>query len=126
MSPFDIATALVKTKDGIYETEGQFQKDYNPFMVNRILSNSQKTVLYGDVINQCPHIDKKLQHDFYLYAIPKQSTRLGWSKKESVDIDTGVLEFVQSQYGTNQKRSLEIIGIVGVDNIREHMKFGGK
>jgi hypothetical protein len=126
MSPFDVVKSLVKDKESIYTTEGMFSKEYNPFMINRILSNEQRTTLFADVMNQYSCIDKKLQHDFYLYGIPKFSGRIGYSKKDSSDdVDMECVEYIQVKLKLSMQRAIEVLDLLGVDVVKEEIASRG-
>lgn len=125
-SPFDITKSLTQTNDDISADEG-FDKDYTPFMINRILSNSGQTALFADAMNQCSNLDKKLQYDFYRFGIPKSKTYTKYIKKDSSDINQEHIEHICLSMNLSQKRALEIYDIIGSDNVQAELdKFGGK
>lgn len=126
MNPFDVVKSIVKDKESVYTTEEMFSKDYVPFMVNRILSNEQRTALFADAMNQYSCIDKKLQHDFYLYGIPKFSGRIGYAKKETdSDLDMECVEYIQSKLKLNIPRAIEVLELVGVDVVKQEISSRG-
>jgi hypothetical protein len=125
-SPFDITKSLTQTHDDLSVDEG-FNKDYTPFMINRILSNSGQTALFADAMNQCSNLDKKLQYDFYRFGIPKSKTYTKYIKKDSSDINQEHLDHICSSMNLSQKRAIEIYDIIGSDNVRVELdKHGGK
>lgn len=128
MSPFDFVKSITSTKENLYSTEDLFSKDYNSFVINRALANSPQTVLFADAINQFPDLPKKLQYDFYLYGVPKQNKYTGWTKKESIDIDSDLLTFVCEEMNLSPTRATEVIRLLGEDRIREisSSAYGGK
>ena len=127
-SPFDFVKSITSSKENLFTTEDIFSKDYNSFIVNRALANSAQTVLFADVINQYPDLPKKLQYDFYLLGIPKQNKYTGWTKKESVDIDSDLLTFVCEEMELSQTKAIEVIRLLGEDKVREISSsvYGGK
>ena len=60
------------------------EKEYSSFMVNRALSYYRDTVLFANVMNQYPNLDKRLQYNFYKYIIRAQKRPYSkWHKKAS-------------------------------------------
>jgi hypothetical protein len=126
-TPFDICKSLTQTKDDLYTVEEVFNKEYTPFMVNRILSNSPATALFANAMNQFGIIDKKLQYDFYRFGIPKTKQYTKWIKKEALDIDQVHLDYLCSKLNVSLSRAIEIYGIIGSEAIQAEInKQGGK
>lgn len=127
MSPFDIVKSLVSSKEYLYDQASVMDKEYQPFMVNRILSNSPQTVLFADVINQYSGLGKKLQYDFYFYGIGRQRSNSKWIKKEEKDISAEYLAYISEQMNVGLTRAIEIYNILGSDVIKVEMALrGGK
>lgn len=126
MSPFDIAKTILQTKEDCYTTEDVFNKEYAPFMINRILSNSATTILFAEQMDRFSMIDKKQQYDFYLKGIPKaRGFQKMWSKKESDTVDTALLDYVCEKMNVNLKRATNIIKLIGEDVIKIEMESKG-
>lgn len=127
-SPFDFAKSFTQTKEQQWTHDDISQKEYTPFMINRILSNSQSTVFFAELINQYPDLDKKLQHDFYYSGIPKSNkyTKM-WSKKEASDIDSELINFIAADLNISIKRAMEVYKLLGPTVIKEKISLrGGK
>jgi hypothetical protein len=125
-SPFDITKSLTQTKDDISSNEG-FEKDYTPFMINRILSNSGQTALFADAMNQCSHLDKKLQYDFYRFGIPKTKSYTKYIKKDSTDINQEHLDYICRKMNVSLVRAIEMYSIIGEVNVQYEIDSrGGK
>ncbi len=127
-SPFDFVKALTQTNENLWVSDELTEREYNSFMINRILSNSPRTVLFAEVINQYPNLDKKVQHDFYKFGIPK-STKYEkmWSKKDSTLINDDHINFIAEQLGVSIKRAIEAYQLLGVTKIEQLMAMrGGK
>lgn len=128
MNPFDVVSSLVKMKESVYTTEFMFEKDYNTFMVNRILSNDPRTVLFADVMNQYSILDKKLQHDFYLFGIPQYSGRIGYAKKTNdPEFEEDCIRYLMETMHLNASKAIEYMSLIGIDKITEEIaKKGGR
>ena len=62
-NPFDYATSILQTKKQLIVDE-LTEKDYNPFLVNRALSQHKDCVLFANEMNRRHFTDKKMQFDF--------------------------------------------------------------
>ena len=112
-SPFDYAKSVTHTKESLYTTEEVFVKEYLPFMVNRALSNSPQTALFADAMNQYPNLDKKLQYDFYLTGIPKQTGFTKWVKKEDQDLNVEHLQHICEVFECSLEKAIEKYKVLG-------------
>jgi hypothetical protein len=126
-SPFDIAKTILTTKEDCYTTEELFNREYVPFMINRIMSNSERTVLFAEQMDKYSMMDKKLQYDFYLKGIPKtKGFQKMWTKKETDSIDDSTLiEYISTQMNCNSRRAKTTLDILGRETAIEHMNLKG-
>lgn len=127
-SPFEFVKSFTQTTENLWVNDDISQKEYVPFMINRILSNSPRTILFADVLNKYPNLDKKIQYDFYKFGIPK-STKYEkmWSKKDSTLINDDHINFIAEQLGVSIKRAIEAYELLGVAKIEQLMAMrGGK
>ena len=127
-SPFDIAKSILQTKENLFTTDEFFNKEYTPFMVNRIFSNSERTVLFAECMDKYFGLDKKIQYDFYLKGVPRnRSFQKMWSKKESSTLNTDYVEYICSRLNVSTKRATEIYKLLGSDAVEAELrKHGGK
>ena len=127
-SPFDIAKSILQTKEDLYTTDELFDKEYAPFMVNRILSNSERTVLFAECMDRYSGLDKKIQYEFFMKGIPKnKSFQKMWSKKESSQLNTDHIEYICSRMNVSIKRGTEIYKLIGPEAVEAELtKYGGK
>ena len=127
-SPFDFAKAITQTKEYLWSHDDVSQKEYTPFMINRILSNIERTVFFAEMMNMYPDLDKKLQYDFYHCGIPKNNkyTKM-WSKKETSGIDEEFINFIAADMNISIKRAIEVYKLLGHEKIEKQMSLrGGK
>lgn len=126
VSPFDITKNITQTKDNLYESEEITDKDYIPFMINRILSNSPSTALFANAMNQGV-IDKKLQYDFYRLGIPKSKSYTKYIKKEASELNQEHLDYICMSMNVSMVRAIEVYSLIGSDAVqRELDKRGGR
>ena len=127
-SPFDFVKSFTSTKEYLYETESLFLKDYVPFVVNRALSNDPRCALFVDAISTYPDLDKKMQHDFYFYGIPKLRTGSMWTKKQTdSDINMEYVKILASDLKVSIERAIEILPLIDEELLAKYEKLqGGK
>lgn len=125
MSPFDFLNAINYTKEDLF-SDPQAEKDYNAFMVNRGLSYFADTIMWSNEMNKYADLDKKMQFDFYVNAIPKRKRFSKWHKK---DISTDKLKSIMNCYKYNETKALEVLDLLSDDKItiiEETMYKGGR
>lgn len=125
MSPFDVTKSLTQTKEDLYTTEELFNKEYTPFMVNRILSQSASTALFANAMNQHGLLDKKLQYDFYRLGMPKSKGYSKWIKKTETDLNQEHLDFISKKMSLSMSRAIEVYLLIGSDAVQKHIDSRG-
>ena len=127
-SPFDFAKSVMSSKEDLYTTDDIFLKEYEPFMVNRILSNSPQAAIFANVLNMFPDLNKKLQYDFLLHGLPKiKGYGKMWTKKEVDEEASAKAKYISEVMSVSIKRAYELLSFIDDDAIEEHKKLtGGK
>ena len=59
----------------------QWEKNYQPYLVNKNYSNFQDTILYANEMNKYHNLDNKLQFDYLLNSIRPRKRFSPWHKK---------------------------------------------
>jgi len=88
-SPFDYVTSVSYTKKNMMrdsENDGQAEKDYSAFMVNKALSYFADTVLHANEMNMNYHLNNRAQYEFFLNSIRRKKRWAKWTKPEKSDI----------------------------------------
>lgn len=101
------------------------KKEYNPWMVNRGLSNFMDTVFFANEINKYYSLDKDMQYDFLFYGVPKGKRFSKW-EKQSIEAD---VKLIMKAYSINRARAEEYLKLTSpeqVQEIRTAMNPGGK
>lgn len=120
---FDAAT---KNKDlGVLE-DPDFESVYQPYPVNRGLSNYEQMVPIANVLNQMPQLSKELQFRFILNTVRKPSGRATWMKKPEVSEDvTRLAEY----YDCSIRRAAHLVSLhtpQQLKHIRRILNRGGQ
>jgi hypothetical protein len=101
------------------------EKAYPPFIINKCLSGFLDTVLFSNEMNLYPHLDKKMQYDFFINSISPRKRFSPWEKKSSIDY----LDAVKEYYGYNTDKALQALRILTKDQLEEIKRLvnkGGK
>lgn len=116
--------SIFETKENLLEEEGSlFQKEYNPYAVNMMLSRHIDTLYYAMVLNEHPNMSKENHYLYLLSAVRPKKRFVRIDKSiESPDID-----LVMKHYGYNRSRAKEAVNILTGDDmnrIREYHDHG--
>jgi len=108
-SPFDFVKNISYTKEKMDEESfEESKKEYIPFIVNRAFSYYLDTVLLSNEMNLIPHLDIKLQYDFYFDVIRKKKRYSKWNKRNNME----ELKMISQKYKCNIGRAKEIFNIL--------------
>ena len=101
------------------------EKAYPPFIVNKCLSAFHDTVLFANEMNMYPHMDKKMQYDFFINSINPRKRFSPWAKKTKVEY----LDAIKEYYGYNDDKALQALRILSknqLEHIKQLVDKGGK
>lgn len=112
---FDILNNINSGKDCSLFHESNYEKDYNPFMINRALMQNQRTVMIAQQANKAVLIDKEMHHEFMMHAIKKNNSRAKWKKP---DDKSEYLECVKQFYKVSEKVALQYLNILTIDECK--------
>jgi len=122
----DYLNAINQTKEPLMDNEDEtWEKKYPPFVVNKCLMPFQDTVLFVNELNQLPHLDKKLQFDFFLNSLRPRKRFSPWAKAKKLDD----LEYVKEYYGYNNekaKAALDVLDDEQISAIKRRTNKGGR
>jgi len=121
----DWLNSINQTKKNIMDEDLLSEKDYTPYIINRCFSGHIDTLLYSNEINLNPHLDKKLQYDFYLNIVRTKKRFSPWMRKEEIED----LELVKSYYGYSNEKAKQSLKILNKDQlkyIKSELETGGK
>jgi hypothetical protein len=125
-NPFDYLNAINYDKTDLMtgtDNDQLAESDYQPFLINRGLSQHVDTIMYANVMNQYPNLDKKLQFDYLINIVRKKKRYAKWAKA-SEDFD---LEAVKQYYGLNTQKASDALRVLTEKQlhlIKEKLKTG--
>jgi hypothetical protein len=113
------------SKEDLLKDDPNAIKEYNPFVINRLLSGEIDSVLYANEMNMNHHLDKDMQYSFYLNSLRKRKRYSPWIRKDT----TKDLDYVKSYYGYNNEKAeqaLKILNQTQIDFIKQRLETGEK
>ena len=123
LTPIDFIKDLSQNKKDILDESVESQ--YKPYLINRYLSMDPTTAMYANDMNLRHHICKRMQYDYYLSAIKKQSRFFKYAKHTKIED----IEFVKEYFGynyTKAKDALSLISSEEMEYIKTKLKKGGR
>jgi hypothetical protein len=123
-NPFDYATAILQTKKELI-VDDLTEKEYQPFLVNRALSQHKDCILFANEMNRRHHLDKKMQNDFLLNTIRSMKRPFAkWAKAEKND-DLECIKLAFSLSDSKAREALRLLGKEQIQQLKEDTYKGG-
>lgn len=111
---FDILNDLSLEKTRTLHLRSSFQKDYNPFMVNRFLSMSPDTVHLSLFMSNASKLPKNIQYLFLVNAIDREKRFFKYQKKTPKPKE---MKYIQKYFQCNETRAEEIFRLMPQEHI---------
>ena len=121
----DWLNSINLTKKNLIDEDPSLEKEYNPYIVNRIYSGHLDSVLFSNEMNKYSFLPKKIQYDFYLNSLRSKKRFSPWLRKDKIKD----LDYVKRYYGySNEKaqQALKILTKEQLNFIRLKFETGGK
>jgi Bacteriophage clamp loader A subunit len=109
----ELLPSILQTKDYILTDENQ--NDYNPFVVNKALTQHMDTLFHAGMMNINGHLDKKIQYDYLFHAVrgykrPYQK----WMKNENNKDISIVMEY----YNCSSEKAKNLLSVLTKEQIQ--------
>ena len=121
----DWLNSINQTKKNIIDEDPSLEKQYPPWIINKVMSAHTDSILFANEMNKYIEIPKKMQYDFYINSLRPRRRFSPWGKKDSIEY----LEEVKEYFGYSYTKALEAIRVLSTDeleNIRKLLYKGGK
>ena len=101
------------------------EKEYQPFLINRALSQHKDCVLFANEMNRRHHLDKKPQFDFLLNTVRSMKRPFAkWVKAEKND-DLECVKLVYSLSDSKARDALRLLSKEQIQKLKEQTDIGG-
>jgi len=120
-----IPSILQTKKDYLVSEDDEYDYKSDAYRVNRALSYHMDCVLYANQMNMNPHLDGKLQYQYYINTIRSMKRKFQpWQKVEK----NSDLNAVKEYFGFNNEKAKQALRILNNDQItliKEKTNKGG-
>ena len=120
----DWINSINQTKKNLIDEDPSLEKDYSPYIVNRIYSGHLDAIMFANEMNVYNFLPKKLQYDFYLNTLRSKKRFSPWLKKEELKN----LELIKSYYGYSNEKARQALPLLTEEQItfiRSKLETGG-
>ena len=85
------------------------EKLYKPFLTNRSLSYFQDCVLYANEMNMRPHLENKLQYEYFLNSLRKRKRK---GSKWGKDKPDATVEMIMEYFGYGRAKAEQALRVL--------------
>jgi len=125
MNPFDYLNAILQNKKRLI-FDDITEKGYEPFLINRGLSQHKDCILYANEMNRRHFLDKKLQNDFLLNTVRSQKRPFAkWAKKSEQSEDIECVKQIFNYSNSKASEALRILSKEQIQKLKEQTDTGG-
>ncbi len=105
---WDYLNSITQTKDLTVLQDEAFEKDYQPFIINKMLAQHKDCVLSAEQMNERPEMSKQLQFLYLFYAIRPRFRR---SEKSIKHKKSDVVESLAEYYGCSARHARGLVSL---------------
>ena len=113
------------SKKNLIDEDPSLEKEYSPYIINRIYSGHLDAILFANEMNQYHFLPKKMQYDFLLNTLRTKKRFSPWLRKDIIkDID-----YVKRYYGYSNEKAKQVLNILTREQlsfIRDRLETGGR
>ena len=113
------------TKKNLIDEDPSLEKEYSPYIINRIFSGHLDAILFANEMNQYHFLPKRMQYDFFLNTLRTKKRFSPWLHKDEIKD----LELVKRYYGYSNekaKQALRILSEEQLNFIKSKFETGGR
>ena len=121
----DWLNSINQTKKNLIDEDPSLEKEYSPYIVNRIYSGHLDAIMFANEMNMYSFLPKKLQYDFLLNTLRTKKRFSPWLRKDKIKD----LDYVKRYYGySNEKaqQALKILTKEQLNFIKSKFETGGR
>ena len=117
--------SINQTKKNLIDEDSSMEKDYSPYVINRIYSGHLDSVMFANEMNKYHFLPKKIQYDFLLNSLRVKKRYAPWLRKDEIKD----LDLVKRYYGYSNEKAKQALRILTKDQInfiRSKFETGGR
>jgi len=121
----DWLKSINQTKKNLIDEDPSLEKEYPPYIVNRIFSGHLDGIMFSNEMNRYHFLPKKMQYDFFLNTLRTKKRFSPWLRKDTIKD----LDLVKRYYGYSNEKAKQALRILTKDQlnfIRSKFETGGK
>ena len=121
----DWLNSINYTKKNLIDEDPSIEKNYSPYIVNKIFSGHLDPVLFANEMNTYHFLPKKMQYDFFINILRPKKRFSPWLRKDTIKD----LDYVKRYYGySNEKaqQALKILTKEQLNFIKSKFETGGR
>ena len=121
----DWLNSINYTKKNLIDEDPSIEKEYSPYIVNKIFSGHLDSVLFANEMNTYHFLPKEMQYDFFINILRPKKRFSPWLRKDTIKD----LDYVKRYYGySNEKaqQALKILTKEQLNFIKSKFETGGR
>ena len=125
MEIFDFLNVINYKKNDIIRDDPQSVKEYEPYRINKFLSQNVDSILYVNEMNSRPHCDVELQFDYFINSLRERKRK---AQKWHVSESFNDIEVVKEYYGYSDAKAKIALSLLNDDElvyIKQRLDKGG-
>lgn len=103
-TPFDYVKSISNSKSYIQDIKTD-DKQYIPYIINRLFSNNHDTLFASNEINMYWDIPRIMQYDYYFYSVRKKKRFIKYLKSAKEEDE---IRLIMEVYKYNYSRAKEV------------------
>ena len=118
-------SSINQTKKNLIDEDASLEKEYSPYIVNRIFSGHLDAILFSNEMNMYHFLPKKMQYDFYLNTLRSKKRFSPWLRKDEIKD----LDLVKRYYGYSNEKAKQALRILTKEQltfIKSKFEPGGR
>ena len=121
----DWLNSINVTKKNLIDEDPSLEKEYSPYIINRIFSGHLDAILFANEMNKYHFLPKKKQYVFLLNTLRTKKRFSPWLRKDTIKD----LDLVKRYYGYSNEKALQALKILTKDQltfIKSKFETGGR
>ena len=121
----DWLNSINRTKKNLIDEDPSLEKEYSPYIINRIYSGHLDSVMFANEMNRYSFLPKKSQYDFLLNTLRPKKRFSPWLRKDEIKD----LDLVKRYYGYSNEKAKQALRILTKEQlsfIKSKFETGGR